>query len=300
LFGFQFLYQFFGPTGFQPEYFVDDEQGNLWGQAVLYEEYIRIREKNNNNDMATYNEFFELYGIEHPYMLSPRSQSEVGRQPYSVRVQQWQKENAAIFDSLDVSGYYLNIDNPFEEKSYDDIVHEKNLLSPDQYRRAVNDTIGFFRYKTYTQNLDKVNISSLNKTLLKRLYREELKLQLPGFQADEYGMISPPATKDIFNEMKTQWRTNPAIMEYEAAQGFAEAMVYWEDVEALSKEYSPTNNPDWWLTSDDVKAKGLRLWMYNKANLVIEKYPDFWPVWTGVMLKLYRDDQEYLDYLPEG
>jgi hypothetical protein len=40
--------------------------------------------------------------------------------------------------------------------------------------------------------------------------------------------------------------------------------------------------------------------MYNKANLVIEKYPDFWPVWTGVMLKLYRDDQEYLDYLPEG
>ena len=50
-------------------------------------------------------------------MLSPRSQSEVGRQAYSVRVQQWQKENAAIFDSLDVSGYYLNIDNPFEEKS---------------------------------------------------------------------------------------------------------------------------------------------------------------------------------------
>ena len=154
--------------------------------------------------------------------------------------------------------------------------------------------------KYFDNNIEKANIPSINKTLLKRLYREELKLQLPGFQADEYGMIAPPATKDIFNEMKTKWRANPAIMEYEAAQGFAEAMTYWEDVEALSKEYSPTQNPDWWLTPDDVKAKGLRLWMYNKANLVIEKYPEFWPVWTGVMLKLYRDDQEYLDYLPEG
>jgi hypothetical protein len=37
--------------------------------------------------------------------------------------------------------------------------------------------------------------------------------------------------------------------------------------------------------------------MYNQANSVIEKYPEFWPVWTGVMLKLYRDDNEYLDYV---
>ena len=91
LFFYQFLYQFFGPTGMQPEYFIEDDQGHLWGQAVLYEEYLRIREKNNNVDVATYNEFFELYGIEHPYMLSPRSQSEVGKQPYSVRVKNWQK-----------------------------------------------------------------------------------------------------------------------------------------------------------------------------------------------------------------
>lgn len=29
------------------------------------------------------------------------------------------------------------------KKKYDDIVVEKTLLSPDQYRRAVNDTLGF-------------------------------------------------------------------------------------------------------------------------------------------------------------
>lgn len=50
-------------------------------------------------------------------MMSPRSQSEVGKQPSSVRVQTFQKENPEIFDSLKISGYYLNIDNPYEEKN---------------------------------------------------------------------------------------------------------------------------------------------------------------------------------------
>ena len=65
------------------------------------------------------------------------------------------KENAEIFDALEISGYYLNIDNPFEEKDYTDIVREKNLLSPDQYRRAVNDTIGFLDIKPLQKNLTK-------------------------------------------------------------------------------------------------------------------------------------------------
>ena len=75
---------------------------------------------------------------------------------------------------------------------------------------------------------------------------------------------------------------------------------FWEEMESISKQLSPSQNPDWWLSSDNVKAKTMRIWMYNKAQQIIAEYPDFWGVWTGVMLKLYRDDQEYLDYLPEG
>ena len=124
LFAFEFIYQYFGPTGFKPEFFVEDNQGHLWGQATLYEEYIRIREENAGNDIATYNEFFETYGIEHPYMLSPRSKSETGKQSTSVRVQNFQRNNPEIFNNLKISGYYLNIDNPFEEKNYEDIVRK--------------------------------------------------------------------------------------------------------------------------------------------------------------------------------
>ena len=267
----------------------------------MCEEYIRIREKNNGNDIATYNEYLELYGLEHPYMMSPRSQSEVGKQPTSVRVQNFQKDNPEIFDSLKVSGYYLNIDNPYEEKRYDDIVVDKTLLSPDQYRRAVNDTLGFFRYKTFTKKIDAMEtLTSQQKTIFKRSYRNELKLALPGFQSEEYGQMNPPSTDDIFTEMKQQWLNNPAILELDSGKGFAAIMQHWDYATALSIEYSSTKNPDWWLQSEDPRAKALRIYVANAANGVIEEYPEFWGVWTGVMLKLYRDDQEVLDYFPEG
>ena len=300
LFMFQFIYQQFGPAGFKPEFFIEDEQGQMWGQAVLYEEYVRIREKNNQNDVATYNEFLELYGVEHPYLLSPRTQSEAGKKPASVRVQEFQKNNPEIFDNLDVSGYYLNIDNPYEEKSYEELVKYKSALTPDQYRRGVNDTIGFFRYKTFTQKIDDLEtLSSTQKTIINRSYRNELKLALPGFQAEEYGITNPPSTQDIFTEMKEKWLINPAILELEAGKGFKEIMVAWNLASQLSRNYSRSNNPDWWLSSEDARAKALRIYVYNEGNKVIEKYPDFWPVWTGVMLKLYRDDQEILEYFPE-
>ena len=99
--------------------------------------------------------------------------------------------------------------------------------------------------------------------------------------------------------MQEHWTVNPSIKKLQAAQGFNEAYIYWQQAEELSMQYSPTYSKTWWLTSDDVRAKSLRIWMYNKANGIIENNPEFWPVWTGVMLKLYRDDNEYLEYIPE-
>jgi hypothetical protein len=301
LFFFQFAYQFLGPTGFKPEYFIEDKDGALWGTAVLYEEFVRIREENEGNTIAAYNEFLSLYGIEHPYITSPKSQSETGRKPTSVRVQEFQKENKEVFDQLKLSGYYLNVDNPIEEKNYKDIVAEKSLMSPDQYRRAVNDTIGFFRYKAFSVSLEKLDIPYKQKTILKRTFRENLKQSLPGFQADEYGLLTPPATQDVFNEMREKWPTIPFVANEEAGKGFLEILPYWEEMEQISVEQSTSNGLEgtktWWLTSNDPYALSMRVWMYNKAQQIIAEYPEFWSVWNGVMLKLYRDDYEVLDYV---
>ena len=174
-------------------------------------------------------------------------------------------------------------------------------MSQDQYRRAVNDTIGFFRYKTFRSNLEKLDIPYAQKNLIKRTYREELKQALPGFQADEYGLLTPPAVNDIFNEMRNKWTTIDFVAEQEAGKGFLEILPYWEEMEQISMEESATGNvpgtTTWWLTSNDPTALSMRIWMYNKAQQIIAEYPEFWSVWNGVMLKLYRDDYEVLDYI---
>ena len=177
----------------------------------------------------------------------------------------------------------------------------KGIVSQSRsYCRAVNDTIGFFRYKNYSLKVEDLQyLDSVTKTILKRHYRNELKLNLPGFQSEEYGLVNPPSVMDIFSEMRAKWMKNPAVMETNAGKGFTEIMQYWGYAEAISMENSTSQNPDWWLTSQDPVAKTLRIYVYNRANTVIEKYPEFWGVWNGVMVKLYRDDQEVLDYFED-
>ena len=294
---FQFIYQFFGPTSFKPEYFINDEEGNQWGQSVLYQEYTRILEKHNGDSLATYAEFFELYDIEHPYITSPTSLSVKGKVPSSVRVQEFQKENSDIFDTLEISGYYLNVDNPNEDKDYFDVVKQKTLLGSEQYQKSINETIGVFRYKTYARRIDRSDLSSEGKRVLKKLYREELKLALPGFQSDEYGLPEPPSSQDIFDEMREWWPNLGSIQDYEAVKGFNSMLPYWQEAESISASLSK-GSTTWWLSSSDIQAAALRLWIFNEAQRIIKEYPDFYPVWQGVMLKLYRDDQEILNYIP--
>ena len=299
MYWFQFIYQFFGPTSFKPEYFINDEEGNQWGQAVLYQEFTRILEKHNGDSLATYAEFLELYDIEHPYITSPTSLSVKGKQPSSVRVQEFQKENSDIFDTLEISGYYLNIDNPNEDKDYFDVIKQKILLGPEQYKKSINETIGVFRYKTYARRVDKSDLTSEGKRLLKKLYREELKIALPGFQSDEYGLPQPPSSQDIFDEMREWWPHLDSIQDYEAVKGFNDMLPYWQEAEKISASLSK-GSTTWWLSSSDVQAAALRLWIFNEAQRIIQDNPDFYPVWQGVMLKLYRDDQEILNYIPPG
>jgi len=102
------------------------------------------------------------------------------------------------------------------------------------------------------------------------------------------------------NKTETGYSVNPILADQEAAQGLAVFQPFWDEAERLSKIYSPSKNPDWWLSSTTPEARTMRVWIYNKANQIIQEYPEFYNVWQGVMLKLYRDDYEYLDYISES
>ena len=71
-------------------------------------------------------------------------------------------------------------------------------------------------------------------------------------------------------------------------------LVDWEEFEKVSAQLSPTKNPEWWLQSTDERAVYMRMLMNQQAQAIMIEHPDFFHVWTSVMLKLFRDDKELL------
>ena len=70
----------------------------------------------------------------------------------------------------------------------------------------------------------------------------------------------------------------------------------WQAFETESMKRSTNANPDWWLSSTQDEARYMRIIAHQMAMQVAEEHPDFYYVWLGVMLRLFRDDSEALAF----
>ena len=292
--------QFFLPTGWTPRYYIEDKNGKWWGTQVLANEYTKLVDENDNDNIAAFNEFVATYGIEHGWLTAPKTQSKVGRQSFTDRVMEFQAEHKEVFDNLEVSGYYVIPDSPYDERNYANMYDAFNkgdieTLDPEQFQRQVNDTLGYFRYTAFKEQVEATDATSKEKTVLLRVYRNYLINELPGFQRD-YGIVNPVKAKLVLEEMQKKWLSNDTIMSTESGKAFADFNPVWEEAGRISAELSGGNlgNPEWWLSSTDTRAKALRLGVAQIAKQIIAEYPDFKYVWIGVYSRLFRDDTEVM------
>ena len=98
----------------------------------------------------------------------------------------------------------------------------------------------------------------------------------------------------MFYEMRTKWLKNKTVMSMDTGKGFERMLNEWVQFEEVSMQLSPTKSKDWWLTSTKEEAVFMRMLMNQLAQEIIRDYPEFYHVWTSVMLKLFRDDKELL------
>ena len=211
---------------------------------------------------------------------------------------EFQSKNKDVLEAVPLSKYYVLPDSPYDERNYAQMYDAFNkgdieTLDPEQYQRQVNDTLGYFRYTAFKEQVETMGLTSKEETVLLRVYRNYLINELPGFQRD-YGLINPVKAKVVLEEMQNKWLNNDTIMTTESGKAFAEFNPVWEQAAEISAELSPTDNPEWWLTSGDTQAKALRLGVAQIAKSIIEQYPDFKYVWIGVYSRLFRDDTEVM------
>tara|TARA_B100000029_G_scaffold448390_1_gene470875 strand:+ start:730 stop:6744 length:6015 start_codon:yes stop_codon:yes gene_type:complete len=299
LFRYQALAQFMLPTGFQPTYYVKDETGVTWHASVLADEYRKLLLENDNDDTAAAEDFINTYGLEHGWLTAPSKVTKGGRASYSYRVAKFREKYKDELRGLKLTAWLVLPENPAEKRASSDLIPEKTQLTPDEFRRNVNDTIGYFRYQHFQNLIKDSNLSSNQEVIVKRWFRNELILQLPGFQEGDWGLPETISSKDMFLEMKLKWLDNDLVMSMDSGKGFALMMEDWVEFEKYSAQLSPTKNPDWWLQSTDERAVYMRMLMNQQAQSIIEEYPEFFHVWTSVMLKLFRDDKELLMEMPK-
>ena len=103
-------------------------------------------------------------------------------------------------------------------------------------------------------------------------------------------------SKEILAEMIDKWPNMDIAQTTEAGQVFVnEFLPKWYAFQEQSGYYSPSGNPDWWLSSTDPLAVWMRADFQGWANEIIPGNPDFAAIWTNIITRMFRDDKEYYD-----
>ena len=296
-FAFRFLAQAVLPTGFTPRYFVEDKDGKIWGSQILAKEYQNLLEKHNENHVEAYKAFYRTYGYEHSWLTTSKTLSKEGKQSFTDRGIAFEKENKKVLENLPLSHYYLLPDNPYEERSYQEIMNQYNMgitesLTPEEYVRAVNDTTGYFRYTAFKSMYEKSPMPERQKDMLFGIRRRQLMQDLPGFQ-QKGGQIKPATSKEILAEMIKFWPNLKIAQTTESGRTFVnDFLPMWEKNVEVSKKLSPSGSPEWWLTSTDPRAVYMRANFSSWAEETIQKNPDFAAIWVNIVSRMFRDDTE--------
>ena len=301
-YGFRAFAQFIAPTGFSPRFYAEDTNGKLWGTQILAKEYQNLLRESNDDHVVAYEKFIKLYGYEHSWLTTAKSESKGGRKAYAERVLSWQRDNKKALNSLPLSAFYLLPDNPLEERSYQEVIREYNVgergvLSIEQFNKAVNDTVGYFRYTAAKRQYDRSFLPQAEKDAIFRNIRLSLEEALPGFNRTG-GLRQPPKSREILAEMIEKWPNMAIAQETEAGRVFVNEFIpRWLEAQGASSRLSPSRNPDWWLKSSDRVAVFMRADFQAWANETIKDNPDFAAIWTNIITRMFRNDLEYYSVL---
>jgi hypothetical protein len=290
---YRFISQFGFITGGVFESAVKDKSGKWWMTAVLAGEYQQLLDQYSGDNVAAANAFYGKYGFEHSYVTTSSKERDVRAKTFNATVKTWKEKNADNLVRFKTTYQFLNYDNPEIERSYADMIAQATM-NPTDYMLYANDSAAGVQYKKFSRDIeDNPNLSFAEKDMYKKSYRYALMDTRPGFLR-AFGQTETPTSQVRFDEMRTQWLTSDYALSTEAGKGFAEFYEAFKDAEELSVELG--NSSTWWRSSKDPVAFTIRSQIAAYAYSVIADYPDFYPIWQNVIIRLMSSDKEFMKY----
>ena len=292
---FRAVTQFGFLTGAMYELVLENKNGKWFGINVLADEHRKLVEKHAGDYQSAGKEFINTFGVNHSYILQSKKQKSVDDISYDAKVIQWQKDNRDVLKAAPNTAQYLMYDNPLAEQNFQDVV-ERATLNPVNYLVNANNAAGYSMYKNFKEQLEtNTNLSNEEKRLMANAYNNALMDIKPGYR-NEFGQTETPSTITRFREMRDVWRTNSFIQSTEAGQGFKYFYDnFWSEAERISVE-DYDKSTEWWRTSKTEDAMLLREQVARAAYYTIGQYPDFYPIYINVIVRLMSNDSKFMNY----
>ena len=296
LFMYRTITQFGTITGAALRSAVKDKSGKWWSTAVLTQEYLDLlNDKYFGDHTKAAQEFYNKFGIDHGYLTTSKRDKTGFSKGYDESNRQWIRENRDKIDNFPTTFHYLNPDNPQADRNYNEMIQDVTK-NPEKYLLGANDTVGWFRYQRFSEQVENAPITSKQKRALKEQARAILTDKYPGFQSN-YGIVEPTSAAIKFQEMETKWLNDKWALSTSAGAGFAEFYEdFWKPAIEQSKISSGTGSKTWWRNSKDPVALTIRARVAQGAYGVISEHPDFWNVYMNIIIRLWESDSEIMDY----
>lgn len=272
--------QFIGPAGAGVRWDVEyDSTGEAFAFQVLATEYRRLKEENDQSDIAATAQFREIYGFD-PFALIQAKTRQIVPRSVTDPGLDFQRANPELFEEFPLTAYYARPDGPDEDfyyPAYLDQLEEKmrEPLTEEQWTREANKLRGSLAYqkaRDYAMATGRENEPAMQAWL--RTIRTQLIEQYPGYGVETPGLGASADADEVRREFAA-WMENPDLAATEAGQGLAEYLTARNFAHAEAEALGIT--PTGFATAN--RTAYLRNWLYAIAQDVVVRHPDFAPIW---------------------
>ena len=203
------------PTAIQPRYEIKDKNGAWWTMQVLGQKYQQMLEANQFDYYLTTQQFSQKFGM-NPIPMRQSSTVKKGRFPVKKDSYAfWQlNENKELLERKPYTAIHLMPDRVDDEFSLPAFMAGGEVLDPNAYARAVNQSLLQFELENYKEELN------ADKTLTTKA-RNEMYSSYKAKKQDEYGVIAYGRLGDaveqadkyqIIQELR-DWENEPLLRE---------------------------------------------------------------------------------------
>jgi len=200
------LASFAAPTGasqnWEVAYSPKDETGDVWAYSNLATAYRQLLDENNGDEVKTYKNFSDLFGVD-PMLFAVSKTQKVLPRAVTIGARKWEQDNSDLFESdkFELTAYYARPDDTDGEFDYETYLQQirdesRQPVTPEQWALKRNQFVGRVAYSNFQRQADRRFQDAGQRTVWLQNTNSALRELFPGYGENIVGLPAKPSLGD--------------------------------------------------------------------------------------------------------